>query len=457
MADLLGRFRMRECGLEHLHKHTDFSCLDGVAQVEEYAELSGKINQKYLCVTDHGMMGVIPRQINACEKANLKPIFGCELYVNAINCTKENIKELSPEDQKAAFTCYHLLALATNNVGFSNLVALSSWAHLNGFYRKPRVTHEMLVKHREGILFTSCCYMSEIGQAFDQGGEPAGEEMLLKYLAMFPGQFRLEIMLLDFHKQKPYDVFILKMAAKYGLQVIITGDCHYAKAQHARIQRDMLLVRSKKTVRMVEALREQGGEDAFELQDQNLYQKSEHEMDLKYVADYSDAIPLEVYEAAKEETVRVARMCEGVELDRTVKLPMIPDADEKLREYIAIGLKERGIYDMPNREEYKKRIAHEYNLIKRKGFSSYFLINKMFTDEARRVCFELTGYDSECAVGPARGSGAAALTNYLLGVTDCDPLEDDLLFDRFLNENRGGREIKWKRTGTPLPGPLEDE
>lgn len=453
---MIGKYRMVESGLEHLHCHTDFSCMDGVAQVEEYAELCGKINQKYLCVTDHGMMGVVPRQINACEKANLIPLFGCELYTNKINCTKETVKSLSPEDRKKAHPCYHLLAIAQNNVGFKNLVAISSWAHLNGFYRKPRVTREVLVAHKEGILFSSCCYMSEIGQAFDVGGEEAGEAMLLEYLAMFPGQFVLEIMFLDFVKQKPYDAFILKMADKYGLKIVVTGDCHYAKKEHATIQRNALLLRTKKTIRQVEEQRAKGDEDVFELQDQNLYRKSEEQMDEKWAEGYSDIVPLEVYEAAKRETVAVARASGGVELDRTMKLPQLPDADEELKALIFQGLKEKGLMHVPNADEYKKRITHEYNLIKNKGFSSYFLINRMFTQEARRVCEEITGYDAELVICPARGSGAASLTNFLLGNTTIDPIEDDLLFDRFLNENRGGRDIKWMPVGPPLPGPLEE-
>ena len=168
-------------GVEHVHRHTDYSLLDGFATVDEYAERSKQINQKYLCITDHGGLGAIPRQIRAAEENGLIPIFGCELYCNPMQPEvlpgqdmSDFTKDLSQEERKKLRKSYHLLAIAYNDIGYSNLVNLSSWAWTRGFYQKPRVNHEQLKKHKEGIFFTSCCYNSEIGQAFDHGGEEAG-------------------------------------------------------------------------------------------------------------------------------------------------------------------------------------------------------------------------------------------------------------------------------------------
>src|SRR5258708_3782774 len=122
-----------------------------------------------LCVTDHGMMAVIPRQIRACEKVGIQPIFGIELYVNDKHVPKTLMADLSDEEKKEVGRNYHLLAIAYNNKGYSNLVQLSSQAWLQ-FYKKPRVTHEQIDKYKEGIIFTSCCYIGEIGQAFDKHG-----------------------------------------------------------------------------------------------------------------------------------------------------------------------------------------------------------------------------------------------------------------------------------------------
>jgi intein/homing endonuclease len=216
--------------------------LDGLGTPDEYAT-RWKNYGDYLCVTDHGMMAAIPSQIRACEASGkkddpnknkkLNSLYGCEIYVNPLQIeydTNEElqkyIKTLDPEQLKIMrHRGYHLLAIAYNNTGYSNLVRLSSLAWTKGFYYRPRVNHEQLMKYKEGIFFTSCCYASEIGQAFDKGGEEAGFAMIEKYMAMFGNNFFLEIILLDFVKQKPYDVFILKAHEKYKLPLVITQDC----------------------------------------------------------------------------------------------------------------------------------------------------------------------------------------------------------------------------------------
>jgi DNA polymerase-3 subunit alpha len=441
-------------GLEHLHVHTDFSTLDGYAQVEEYAERCPRNNMKYLCITDHGMMGVIPRQIRACDKAGIKPIFGCELYVNNTNVPREQIKFLPPEEKELASTSYHLLAIAYNNVGYSNLVQLTSWGWLNGFYKKPRVNHEQLIKHREGIIFTSCCYNSEVGKAFDRGGPEAADAMIEKYMAMFPGHYYLELMLLDFHKQKPYDAYIIRAHQKYGLPLIITNDCHYCNPEDSAQQRYMLMIRGNTTIKDIQ-MKVETGEDVFELQDTNLSFKSEKEINDKYKAMYWDVIPYELFNQAKLNTIEVCRKAEGVELDRSVKLPTIPDADQKLLAHLKQGLIKRGVY---RNKAYLKRIQEEYELITRKGFASYFLIQKTMTDEARRVCPEILGWDAgDFAVGPGRGSAVGSLVCYCLGITNVDPVRHGLLFSRFLNEARGGRQMKTRFVSQPISEGVDDE
>jgi DNA polymerase-3 subunit alpha len=331
--------KMIVCGYENLHVHSDFSTLDGYGQVEEYADRCTKINMNYLCVTDHGMMGVIPRQIRACDKMGLKAIFGIELYVNDSRVHRDDIKLLPPDEKADASTSYHLLAIAYNNIGYSNLVQLSSWAWLHGFYKKPRVNHEQLIKHREGIIFTSCCYNSEVGRAFDRGGADAADAMIEKYIAMFGDNYYLEFMLLDFHKQRAYNAYIVRAAEKYGRKILLTNDTHYCNKCDSRQQQYMLMIRNNTTIKSVQ-LKVDAGEDVFEMQDSNLWLKSEDELDQKYIEippesrwregdpyskmAYSEIIPYEVYCQAKRNTVDVCRKAAGVELDRSVKLPQIP-------------------------------------------------------------------------------------------------------------------------------------
>lgn len=442
-------------GFEHLHLHTDFSLLDGFGMVEEYSQRATQINQKFLTISDHGMLGAVPRQIRACEKINekkgkdsLSPIFAAELYVNPLqpesSCLEDmqkfisNLDEQQKKDVKASA---HLLAIAYNEIGYKNLVRLTSWGWTKGFYRKPRVNYEQLIKHKEGLFFTSCCYNSEVGRAFDQKGEEAAFEVIEKYISMFGrSHYFLELMLLDFNKQKPYDAFIVKAHEKYKLPLIITNDCHYCNKEDSKFQRLMLMVQTNRTVQEIQkAIAEDAMQDFFELQDANLWMKSEEEINQKWESDYSDVIPYDLFVQAKKNTVTICNKAKGVQLDRSLKLPSFPDAEEILKEEVMKGFKRK---NLPKTKEYLNRLKEEYSLITRKGFSSYFLIQKKMTDEARNVCKSLLGWgDGSQAVGPGRGSGAGALTCYCLGITSVDPVKEGLLFSRFMSEARGGRSI----------------
>ena len=363
-------------------------------------------------------MGAIPRQIKICEKIcskhkdkdKLSPIFGVELYVNDLQIgytDKEELskysKDLDPNETDSFRASPHLLAIATSLTGYKNLVKLTSWGWTRGFYRKPRVNYEQLMNHKEGIIFTSCCYNSEVGRAFDKGGEEAGYKVIEKYVSMFGKEnYYLEIMLLDFKKQFEYNKFIIKAHEKYKLPIILSQDVHYCNKEDSYHQRLMLMIQTKRTLKMIKEEKEKDAmKDFFELQDENLWMKSEEELNEKWLKDYSEIIPYEIFCEAKRTTVKVCERAKGVEFDRSLKLPIVDDCDEKLKESIKLGFIARGL---PKNSRYLDRIKEEYSLITRKGFSSYFLIQKMMTDEARRICPQiLGGGDGSEAVGPGRG------------------------------------------------------
>lgn len=467
-------------GFEHLHRHSDFSLLDGFARVDEYAEQMKVINQKCLCITDHGVMGAIPQQIAECDKHGLFPLFGCELYINPMQPKVANrnesaeyrkslgngTKEASPE-QKRFDKSSHLLAIAYNLTGYSNLVKLSSWAWIHGYYRKPRINHEVLNQYKEGIIFTSTCGNSEIANAFmgkqqvvgwkdadtpitaPVFDEAAGMAMVEKYLAMFGSHFYLELMMLDWKMQKPYDAFLLRAHAKYGIPLILTQDCHYCKREHSHNQQLMLLQKGKRTLADVQAIIESGEEeDIFELQDTNLWMKSEDELNEKWELDYQDVIDYELYKQAKANTVKVAELAKGVKLDREIKLPRIENAEAELWDEVKKGFIKRGC---PKDVKYLKRIREEYDLITEKGFASYFLIQKMMVDEGRDYCQGTLGFDGVYAVGPGRGSVCGSLLAYCLRLHDLDPIRHDLRFSRFLSPARGGKQTKFRHTIQPVP------
>ena len=445
--------KFETCGFEHLHLHTSIgSLLDGFGKCDEYCERAKKINQQFFTVTDHGMLAAVPQQIRECDNFGLTPIMGSELYVNPMqepNPTRESLEEFQKhldEDQiKKWRKSYHLLALAYNDVGYRNLVKLVSWGFSHGYGgypRRPRVNHEVLQAYREGIIFSSCCYMGEIGQAFERGGEDLAFEMVEKYISLFSPNFILEAMMLDFKAQKPFDQFIIKAHLKYGIPLILSQDCHYSAPEDSKYQRYMLMVRTKRTIQDIEeAIKNDADTDQFfELQDQNLWLKSEEELNEKWLKDYQDVIPYELFCQAKRETVKIANKCKGVTLDRTIKLPQIEAADETFKRLLFDGFKKRGLAG----KQYMVRLQEEYDLICRKGFSSYFIIQKQMIDEARRVCPQLLGIAGDHAVGPGRGSAAGSLACYCLGITDIDPIRHDLLFSRFISEARGGKQIKLK-------------
>jgi DNA polymerase-3 subunit alpha len=183
-------------------------------------------------------------------------------------------------------------------------------------------------------------------------------------------------------------------------------------------------------------------QDLFELQDTNLWMKTEEELNDFWQEKYTDIIPLEIFEEAKATTVKICEMAKGVELDRSIKFPIQENEKKALAQSIADGFKFR---NLSPKGEYGRRVSEEFDIITRKGFASYFLVQKKMTDEARRICPELLGWgDGREAVGPGRGSGGGSLILYLLGVTDVDPIRHDLLFSRFLSEARGGKQIKLK-------------
>lgn len=439
---------MEITGFEHLHLHSHFSLLDGYGLPDEYAQRAKQINQRFLTISDHGVMGAVPRQIKTCEDNKVSPIFACELYVNPLQPELKNgeqsssfYKELE-EDQKATFRkSYHLLGIAYNYIGYSNLVKLSTLGFKKGFYYRPRVNRQQLLDHKEGIIFTSCCYNSEIGQAFDKGGEEAGFRMVELYKNMFQDKFYLEMMLLDFKKQKPYDAFIIKASEKFNLPLIITNDCHVCLKEDMKMQSIMLMMQFGKTMKQVEQQQAEDG-DAFEIQDQNLWMKSEEEINEKWESDYKSIIDYDIFKQAKKNTVKICEYAKGVEfqIDRTIKFPTFDDADLKLLDAIKIGIEKRKI---PKNKIYSNRIKEEYELIKEKGFCSYFIIQKMITDEARR-------YGGAEAVGPGRGSIGGSLVAYIIGLIDVDPIKHDLLFSRFLSPARGGKSMKIRFSSDPI-------
>lgn len=444
-------------GFENLHRHSDFSLLDGLAKVAEYADYSKEANQQFLCISDHGVMGAVPQQIALADKHKLRPIFACELYICPLQPKVDNRyesadirKSLDPGTQKTFDKSNHLLAIAYNFKGYQNLVRLTSWAWIHGYYRRPRINHEILQQHKEGLIFTSTCANSEIGQAYLRNhDDQEGFDMIQKYLDMLGrDHFYLEMMMLDYKEQKPYDSFLQRAAIRFGLPMIMTCDCHFCRKEHSHFQHLMLMQQKNRTLQDIEILLASGDDDIFELQDTNLWMKSEPELNEMWEREYRDVIDYEMFKAAKSNTVEICKQCVGVELDRSIKLPELPDAARLLKEQIMKGFEERRL---PKTQLYLDRIREEYSMICRKGFASYFLITQQITNAGRDICPSILGWgDGVEALGPGRGSVAGSLVAFCLHIHDVEPIKHDLLFSRFLSPSRGGKQTRLRFTIDPI-------
>jgi DNA polymerase-3 subunit alpha len=387
----------------HLHLHTKYSLLDGAIKIDELTSRAKELGMDCIAITDHGVMyGVLDFYI-ACKKAGIKPILGMEAYVSPSNRTDVNYA-------KGETSNYHLVLLAKNDTGFANLMKLSSYAFLEGFYRRPRVDKELLEKYHEGIIALSACIAGEVPKKclIDYGN---GKDAALEYLRIFgEGNFYLELQQNGIPEQAVINTNLIKISKDTGIPLVATCDCHYLNKGDHTSQAMLMRIQTRDNL------------DGFESMD--LYFKS----------------PEEVYESfrdlsleAVENTVKIADMC-SVEIDfKSKHMPNfpVPDGftqDEYFVKVAMDGLQER-LKDVPpeRHDIYLERFDYEARVITQKGYAGYFLIVWDFIKFAR---------DSEIPVGPGRGSGAGSLVAYAMKITGLDPIHYELLFERFLNPER---------------------
>jgi len=390
----------------HLHNHTQYSLLDGACHIDKFLELARELNFPALAITDHGnMFGAIEFYKKARNKG-IKPIIGCEVYVAPQDRFK---KERLPGEPDGG---YHLILLAKNNAGYKNLIKLVSAGYLEGFYRKPRVDKELLRQYSEGLIATSACLQGEISRKIANNDFKKAEEIARQYADMFGQEnFYLEIQDHGIDKEKKDKAALTKIARKLGFGLVATNDCHYLHREDHNAHEALLCIQTGKSL---------DDTDRMSYATDQIYVKSADEMKALF-ADTPEAI---------ENTLKIAEQCN---VDIEIGKLMIPKFDlpkdfdnpeDYVRHLCEEGLKK--LYDDPGDKIYE-RLNYELDVIKKMGFSGYFLIVKDFIDYAR---------SQNIPVGPGRGSAAGSLVSYTLGITTIDPLKYDLLFERFLNPER---------------------
>jgi DNA polymerase-3 subunit alpha len=400
----------------HLHNHTQYSLLDGASKLEELVEQAARFEMPAVAITDHGnLFGAIPF-FEAAGARGVKPILGCEMYV-----APGSRSDRTPSGPgKKPY--YHLLVLVRNAEGYRNLMKLSTAGYLEGYYYRPRVDREILARHAGGLVATSTCLGGEIPQKILAGRRQEAERAACEYREIFGAEnFYFEVQDQGIPEERALNEALIPMGRRLGIPLLATNDCHFLRKEDHFAHDILICIQTGKTVKETDRMR-------FTAEH---YFKSPEEM---------WTIFQELPEAA-ENTLRVAERCEfALEMGRNL-LPHFPVPDgttteEYFRRVTFDGFEKRRLA-LQEREarrqsrvpldQYRARLESEIEMIVRMGFAGYFLIVWDFIAYAR---------GQGIPVGPGRGSAAGSLVAYCLGITDVDPLEYDLLFERFLNPER---------------------
>jgi DNA polymerase III subunit alpha len=395
----------------HLHNHSHYSLQDAACTVDGLVNAAVENNMKSVALTDHGVMYGAAEFYKKATKAGIKPIIGMEAYIVAEGSRKEKGASAGNGKQRKKHY-HHLILLAKNLTGYKNLSKLSSLGHTEGFYYKPRIDLELLQQYHEGLVCLSACASGVVSVHLVNGDYEKAKRTAITYKEIFGEDFYLEIQNHFMEVDKPILAGMPKLSKELGINLIATNDCHYIKHDHATSHNVLLLLGDKM------------GADHTQLRygTDQVYFKTSNEM-IKLFKDYPGAI---------ESTLEVDSKID-LKMDLSSHLfPEFPipenskskNADEYFEQLAKEGLNNR-IEKITS--EVEDRFNFEINTIKEMGFSGYFLIVQDFINASRKM---------NIPVGPGRGSVAGSLVAYALGITDINPLEYNLLFERFLNPAR---------------------
>ena len=386
----------------HLHVHTEYSLLDGVSRIPRLVRQAKELGMEALAITDHGSLYGIVEFYSECLEAGLKPILGCEVYVAQGSRHDRGPSERSP---------YHMTVLAKNNRGYQNLMRLVTQAHLEGQYYRPRIDKELLEQYHKGLIVLSGCPTAEIPRRISENRMEDAREAALWYKGLLgEDSFFLEIQRHAHVPELPaINDALVEMGRELDIPLVVTNDCHYVHKEDSSLQDVLICIHTNTTI---------NDDKRLKMEDDSYYLKSSQEM-AEIFQDFPDAL---------KTTELIADMC-NVELAMgELHLPSYPvpdgsDPDEYLSNLCWDGYKR--LYRKPSTEA-EERLAYELEVIKLTQFANYFL-----------VVWDIVSFTHQNNIlFGVRGSAAASLVLYCLGVTEVDPLEYRLVFERFLNLER---------------------
>ncbi len=390
----------------HLHVHSHYSLLDGAATVKSIVEAAKRFNMPAVCITDHGNMFAAIELYHEAEKNKMKPIMGFEAYITAgsrFDKTKESYHK---------FPTHHLVLLAKNEIGYKNLLKLNSAGHIEGFYYKPRIDHEILEKHSEGLIALSACLAGEIPAALLADDREKAISILKYYQSVFGKEnFYVELQNHGLPEQEKILRPLVEIARECEAPLVATNDSHYVNPEDWETQDALLAMATQTTL---------DNPERFRFGSKEFYYKSPSEME-KIFGEWPEAI---------ENTKKIADQCNVTIKFGESLIPVCPVPEGKTEESYVREICYKGLYENygPNpKKEVVERLEFELETIKKMGYFGYFLIVWEFINWAR---------ENGIPVGPGRGSAAGAIVSYCMHITDIDPIEYDLLFERFLNPER---------------------
>jgi DNA polymerase-3 subunit alpha len=387
----------------HLHVHTEYSLLDGLSRIEDLVQRARELDMKSLAITDHGVMyGALGFHRQAVQ-GGIRPIIGCEMYL-----ARTDMRSRRPQIDGRP---YHLVLLAENQRGYQNLLQMTTRSHLEGFYYKPRIDKELLSQYSEGLMALSACAKGEVCDLLTQGDHGGARRAAAWYRDLFgPGRFYLELQEHDIPDLVDLNRHLISLSQELDIPLVATNDVHYVREEDHQAHDLLLCIQTNTTVNDPNRMKMSGG---------GYHLRSPEEM----AALFSD-----VPEALRN-TLEIAERCDLAFDYDTLHLPPfdVPEGhtpETYLAQLCHQGLKRRYDHLTPDIEA---RLEHELSLVGQMGFAGYFLI-----------VWDLIRFAKErdILVGPGRGSAAGSIVSYCLGITDLDPLEHGLFFERFLNPGR---------------------
>ena len=388
----------------HLHVHTEFSLLDGACRIKDLPKVVKEMGQTACAITDHGAMYGVIDFYRACKAEGVKPIIGCEVYVTPPGRSRfDKVHEFDAESR-------HMVLLCENEEGYRNLSYMVSMAWTEGFYIKPRIDMALLREHHEGLIALSACLAGEIPKRLRNGEYQRAKEYALELSELFgPDRFYLEVQDHGIRDQAIVNREILRLHEETGIPLVCTNDAHYLRKEDAEAHDVLLCIQTGKLLE---------DENRMRYEPRNFYLRSEGEM-VELFGDYEGAI---------ENTAKIAEMC-NVEFTfgkyhlPEFRLPEGYDSFSYLQKLCDEGYRDR----YGDNDAHRGQLQYEMDMIEKMGFTDYFLIVSDFVRYAK---------GKDIPVGPGRGSAAGSMVSYCLYITDIDPVQYSLYFERFLNPER---------------------